>query len=349
MGRLIIHPGLPKTGTSALQAFLKQNEQALEARGIGYYAPKNRYDNWEGLSNGDFLLAAVLFEIEKSREKMHESWLHDNSINKNAEWIKEDISSFKEYFSRHDTVILSEEYIWHWEHFYPGFWKTMRDMLNEWLGEGTEIRIVLYLRRQDEWAYSRWKEFVRAKMPCTLSFKGALRAMEKAGFLDFEADISELEGVFGKENITVRNYSRAYLEGGDICRDFLSAAGLDMPDGLVFHTEDHNVSLTNDIAEALRLIKGCPFISQPPVMELYDASTLLSSDARAAGERDLFPLSAAERRRLLGRYERGNGIISKKYNSGAPIFSAEIKEGSWKRRPGRIIKAAKEILRLANK
>ena len=194
MKRIILHIGTPKTGTTALQEnFFKLNLSSLEENGVGYFVPSKKYVPWGGYSNGDFLVYDTLIKCENQdhsalQEAMQintadHHYMLDTYINKARKNIDAEMQRFKAYAKDLDTIILSEEVFYHSEVFFPAFWKKNKKTLFDLFGKDIQIDIVLYLRRQDLWIESKFKEGVMTRVPWKLSIDETIQEYKRIGFL----------------------------------------------------------------------------------------------------------------------------------------------------------------------
>ena len=139
MKKIILHIGQPKTGSSALQNYFYHNKSKLEAKKIGYYYPKYSYTPWPSYSNGSLLLAEAVVRLNEPKDKKKKQWLNnhpsldifsirlkENIIEKTKE-IKEDFKLLKQYSKEYETLIFSEELLWHNIYFYDHFFRYTRD------------------------------------------------------------------------------------------------------------------------------------------------------------------------------------------------------------------------------
>ena len=191
--RILLHVGMLKTGTTSLQSFLQNSRDDLAARGIGYYLP--RFDAHPSFSNAGFLCRRSLSEAiglppEPSSDR--------------------EMAAFSAYAGAFDTLILSEEFLSEPGAEVPGYWEIVRKNLAELAGEHTQIDVLLFVRRQDDWILSRWKQQVLnafyedrptpPDIPDFTTFAGQAKAR---GLLDYDRAADRLAKVFGREHVTV--------------------------------------------------------------------------------------------------------------------------------------------------
>lgn len=200
--RLILHIGLPKTGTSAIQAYLARNRAALRLMGVRY--PKALLPGHEGaggcpkhravvqaITGGD-ALAAQMRAAVAARARL----------------------------SR--TTVLSAEELSAPD---PAIATAVAPLAEEF-----DCRVVIFLRRQDEWALSVFRQAVMDADPATAAGLAAwLARPEIRRRFDFDTLLGYWEQAFGQAAISVRLYPHHL----PIIPGFLGAAGLPASAGLL--------------------------------------------------------------------------------------------------------------------
>ena len=133
---LYLHIGTPKTGTTAIQQFMFSNRNTLAKYGCFVPDYKMNYPEIGNYRNAHWL-------IPKFRDE--KSYSHN-------------MNTLKKIAKKYKTIYMSDESIWNHCGFRPSFWGELkRDLANI----GIELKIIVYLRRQDIYLYSFWAELVR--------------------------------------------------------------------------------------------------------------------------------------------------------------------------------------------
>lgn len=219
MSTLYLHMGMPKTGTTYIQSFMRKNKAMLAEN--GYVYPK--FDiTFPGIGvnrNAHFMVCRIRDEEGNLlREKQEE--VFNNCFAKIGEL-------FKEY----DNVVLSEESLWNSaekNYFNKQLWADLKKKSAEM---NFDIKIVVYLRRQDLFVQSYWAQQV--KETYTRSFEQFLKGkMHRNLKLDYYERLSQVAEHIGKENMLVRVYEKSQYQGTDntLISDFLETIGLDLTD-----------------------------------------------------------------------------------------------------------------------
>ena len=168
-------------------------------------------------------------------------------------------------------------------------------------------KIIVYLRRQDQWFESKWKEDMRNQIPYTLDFEESLKAYDEVGYFDYAKAIQRVEKAFGKEAIIVRNYDRRILIKESIIEDFFDATKIENPIE-VNSSAIRNPSLSAELARGMLLInKGdtkCEARENCPVV-----SNILSKYFK----KNYNLMKTETAKTLLNKYEEGNTYINETY------------------------------------
>jgi len=205
MKRLFIHIGFHKTGTTAIQNSLVSNKTKLQSM------------KW------DFI------HTDKSGNMSSHIGIQGKDSDMLDFKVKESFfDAIKE--SSKENVIVSAEYLSFIDSYYEI--NKIKEKLSDFY---SEIKILIYLRRQDQLALSfkqqASKVVTKGSMPSSLIFKHSKAALpelsqEVVRYLSFHKKVSIWSKVFGNESIIISDFNRDTLEGGDICKDFIKKLNL---------------------------------------------------------------------------------------------------------------------------
>ena len=309
MKRLILHIGTHKTGTTAVQGFLKANAEILERdEGIFYPIYPIKHSSTTLARNGHFLHCQAYLRTKKNSKHVRGDE-HGGSA-----WIKE---TFAAQVQEHDTILLSDEQLWYSMNTMKGYLGHLQDIIKECGIEQTDI--ILYIRRQDEYVESYWKQWIKSDMHSSNTLQEHLQSQNKRimRYLDYARGIERLQKAFGKDHVIVRRYQKDCLVNGDMRYDFADAVGFTITDEYVFleQTGDPrqvkgNVSLSNNLTEIMRLANLSPTYHEKFYWEFRNAAratTVVSPESA----RKTSVLSPEERDELLSLFEEGNASLAR--------------------------------------
>ncbi|HTT98940.1 MAG TPA: hypothetical protein VMF58_12885 [Rhizomicrobium sp.] len=274
---LVLHIGTHKTGTSALQAFLAANAEALQQHGVRY------------------------IEAGRPKRLAHHmlAWSIRGRRNTNISiWdgVRGEIARTPD-----TTHVLSSE----------GFWFEDPVRVKELLGYDGPVKIVAYLRRQDQFLQSLYKQTVadgRKK-----DFDTWLADVPHRG--DYATVMNAWAVVFGADAIVARPYQRNG-ENIDTIADFLSLLNIDkaiVPD--VRPGTTYNPSPRRELLHFLRAF------NQLNLKIDYEKFFHSVMGRDKAYKRSIDLLTYEQRRAVLDRYEQCNREITERYwKEEIPLF-----------------------------
>ena len=218
-----VHIGAGKTGTSAIQAFFNNNRKILFSDHSCLYPNTNATDG----------------NYAKGHCRNHVEFFKNNDESEMIEKIRKIIT-----FSRQHRV---QKIVFSWEGLFDRhrFARVIADAL----AGSDDIRphIIVYLRRQDHWLESAWKQWFAIKK----------------GYRDFNHFVDTYtirwdeylgvwSGVFGREQIIVQPYESVQLQDGLIV-NFLKKLGIEYQGNFWVEVEkqDYNLGFDEDIIEIL--------------------------------------------------------------------------------------------------
>ena len=222
---LLFHIGTHKTGTTALQNFLYNNCKNLNKYGWDYPTLPREQFKFD-VRNGLLLTKSYLRKDENTFDKI----------------MKYIIKCTKNY-----NIILSFEDFW-----ILNVEKFFSKILNYY----KNIKVVLYLRRQDKYIESLYNQAVKSTYYETRSLTEFIEDIEQTNRTNYLDELQRLEKFFGNQLI-VRQYEKEAFQGydKDIISDFLSLINIDKTDGEwnPAAKKNENISLTNSLMEIKRI------------------------------------------------------------------------------------------------
>lgn len=202
MPTLYIHAGMPKTGTTALQSFLKENMKSLPKK-IGMLHPKT------GL-RANRVSHIDLFPVTNEiwNELAREISLHRG---------KDVVISYENIALNNFSFLEGKAF----------------DLIQK-VFHGYTIKIILYIRRIDDYIKSRFAQELRASGRETYAAYFELMRQKRNPCLYVSDLIKKAEGIIGKDNLIVRIYDRSKLHNNDIISDFFSIFNIKLPKNMKF-------------------------------------------------------------------------------------------------------------------
>ncbi len=317
MKTLYLHIGTPKTGTSAIQNFLKSNSSRLLEHSYCFPSFPFSYNSIPDRRNGHFLV------LTKSNYTTDADGAAE-PVDKWNENLAAGLNVIHQKFSASDNVILSEEELWNAICYSP---KSFLEFLPEDAAKNNyRIRIVVYLRRQDLFLTSLWNQKIKvARTDQTLHDYLNDIVREKPLYADYYHTLRKAADVLGTENVIVRRYEPSSWVNQSICADFLDAIGLDPSFPFEVPEAPVNFSLSGNMAEIRRMVNSAEFLTYEEKRQFSVFTRKLPQDERSAHVYQ--HLSAQEANEFLTQFKECNDRVAKEFlHEEVPLFSDESKE-----------------------
>lgn len=297
--RLSIHIGAPKTGSTAIQAWLDANRVELGRRGVRYPDVCLRGHGHHDLA---FLLGGGYPAWATPQPRPLESLADDLD-----RALVEDVPH----------VILSSEDFY----LYPAP-RALAALLGR-TDHGRRITIYCYVRRQDEMALSWYNQAVKAQ-----GFGGSFAECEAETrpLWDYSARLEPWASVFGAGQVEVRAYRPDRFAGGDVCADFATWLGIPS-DGLPAAPEVVNTNLLRDILEFQRQVNRLPMPVEAKRAFHRDLIALSREPAARGLFLDTALVGPGGRAEILRYYRDSNERLAERWFAGQAPFSPLIADG----------------------
>ncbi len=287
--RLILHIGLHKTGTSAIQRFLFENAEALSEQGFLY--PVGLFNSIDHNPIAWCMVPSRYFPPDYPFYWDHAKknyWAHLHEIVET---------------SRAHTAILSGEDF------------SLIDQVHSLAQEcaAYDTRIVVYLRRQDDLIWSLYNQMVKGlEFRLTWSFEEFLSKHWLSDILSFDRFLNEWSEAFGRNALTVSTYEAQVREEAFL-QEFCNICGIPAMGGLSFPKERVNRSLHPSVLEAKRFLNAVSWRREEHdllLTVLYSVSDQISRSGRSP----LQPYNIQSRlSRWMGQYEEGNRNVARTF------------------------------------
>jgi hypothetical protein len=283
---LCLHIGAPKTGTSAIQAFLALNREAFQAA-TGIHYPQSGSDDRALRGKPTAGNGARIAKLLRSRKR---------------DALDRAVALTERELGRSETALLFSS---------EGFWAVTQDAMSAFMDrfrDAASFRFVLYARPQVKHVESAYLQVLGNR-----GFDGGVDDyfdQLKSRFFVGQK-LRSLRELAGAENVTARKYDRKTLVGGDVIDDFLDVFGAKWQDGFVRPPE---VNATIDAEHYLyaRVTAGL----LPPSAAAKKAMRALADDpllapiyARAAPITGLKVMDPATARLICETYAEDNALL----------------------------------------
>jgi hypothetical protein len=267
---LFIHIGTHKTGTSAIQRFFMSNRNALRSRGVHYVET--------GLRESDF----AHYDLARSVSQGPSSDLWTK--------LREEVCAVPDVIH----VISCE-----------AFWKGDPRAVRQCCEGIGPIKILAYLRRQDNFFESLYKHHI--KLGGSMSFDEFVGKRRKAG--DYLAVLEKWDKSFGHDRLVVRNYDTA--EGSiNIVDDVVRTLGL-QPDSSLIRPPRTNSSPR---AELLPVLRALHKLDSSGAKGLFEKLRRRNLEYARTGD----SLTYSQRVAIMEHFADSNRKISARY-TGSPF------------------------------
>jgi len=288
--KLTLHIGGAKCGSSAIQAFLAQNAEALAARGVG--VPDT------GLGFGGDVTGEQIWAFENAvTHDIRTAALAEKLATLFAQAEARDLSQ----------LVLSAENVCNHG--------ALAELMRKAIG-ARPTEIIFYVRRQDDLLISSWQQW-HLKLYDTVDAFLADRVGRLGCWLQM---IEPWADAFGDDAIVVRPFSREQLLGGDVVADFCAAAGIEA-DGLEKLGQDANPSFDEALGRLAHRVRDV-FDDQHD-NRFYEVMVRLLGRASLKQGSGSSLLDLDTRRRIVGRYAEENEALKQRFLPDfgeAPLF-----------------------------
>ena len=274
-----LHIGAGKTGTSSIQYFLAGNNRIL------WDSCSCLYPN---MGKSNFLNSRFINHIKffKNHDKKYQ-----------IEKIQEAIKFCKKHSKK--KMILSDESFLE-NNKGPALVKELFNIPD------IDLKIILYLRRQDSWLESAWKQWGYKSQ----DYQDISEYIYKRD-CNWYTRLHLWDQVIGKEKLIVRCYEKQQLPDG-LIPDFLDSTGIDYHSHSWIDRKDLFKGFNRDVMEILFLNKDfCTGIADNRLQGFFEKS--LDESFQKDSFKSYSFLSPAEKIFILKKYEETNQEIAREF------------------------------------
>lgn len=305
---LTLHIGSGKTGTSSIQYFLHHNRERLAES--GYLYPR---------SPGKLRHGQLGLFIKRDAE-----------LTSTIIWGRQDHSDpvrFRRAFRRRlfaeiqqsglSRVVMSDEAL------FGSSDEALRRLRRFTDRIAGTLRLVVYLRRQDEHLVSRYQQ--RVKFGEVKPLADRVRQPDLAKNYDYHARLRAWQRLLDPTRFVVRPFERDGFVGGSLYSDFLQAAGLDLRGEELDQVQPRNESLDAEAVEFLRVLNLYHVEHEGATPSRIDNQDLLARLADdSTGPTLTLPGPVLER--FMAQWEETNRAVAREFlDDGGELFRSPRK------------------------
>lgn len=293
--KVILHIGASKAGSSSIQAFLRRNRLAFGR--LGYVVPDT------SLSIGGPVSGDHVFALEALAKAGDSATFRDRVD-----------SLFELSGADAKAIVFSAE----------NLSNTGNSAIIAGLSDDYDLRIVLYLRRQDELLTSAWQQWA-SKIETDFN-AWLIMALKQYGHWD--RVLAEWLRHAGREAMVARVFDRASFLNGDLLQDFVDAIGLaDHAAGFDYEQGDSNPSVSDAITA---MVSGNRTLFEDVHdNRFYSALNKLTGNALVEKTR-LSLLTRAQRDKIIEYYRPTNEGVCRQYFPGRQRLFAPVEHAKYR-------------------
>lgn len=295
---------MPKTGTTAIQIYLKNNNEQLRQYNLVF--PQ------------DYMDSNVQQELLLSCGNLSNYFF--DSDDKGKERLINDI--IKKY---NTDIILASERIWADLAMHgTSFLSKLKEMCRD-----SQIIIICYLRRQVDFFESMYLEEVKfgketRNLPEIYASVGDIYTSENANIqqLNYKKILLELVELFGKENCYFRLYEKNKWKNQNILEDFMDILGVKDCSQFYEIKEKLNPSIDSQTAFLKKEINKIPY-SRKDILNAFFIPSVRSSENHKNSRKQEYKLSLlsdSKKRTFMEKYAEDNAWIAKTYFDSETLF-----------------------------
>jgi hypothetical protein len=293
--KVILHIGASKAGSSSIQTFLRRNRVAFAQ--LGHVIPDT------ALTTGGKVTGNHVFALEALVTAG------------DAATFRERIDGLFEQ-SAPDTqaVLFSAENLSN-----PG-----NSGIIDGLAEAYDLRIVMYLRRQDELLTAAWQQWGSKRESDFNAW--LILALKQYG--QWQQVLGEWERHAGREAMAVRVFERASFLDGDLLRDFVAAIGLaEHAAAFDYEQDESNQSISDAVTE---MVAGNRRIFTDVYdNRLQDGLSALTGNALVEKTK-LSLLTRGQREKIIEYYRPINEAVCRQFFPGRKRLFEPVDHGKFR-------------------
>ena len=287
---LYLHIGAHRTATTSIQRFLRSNTDVLAGKGVLNPSGLARhYDLISQLSAGERTLAAAAADLTAQAAATEA---------RTGRPVSSLVLSDEDICSRTDIARLAR------------------------LADHFTIRVIYVIRRQDLWLESWYRQNVKWQWNRDLAhrpFAEFLARRRSFFWIDYDATVTRLERLFGREAVKLLVFEPTAMPGGPVAA-FAQAIGLNSLEGFA----------TGQRANGSLSALTTEFMRQLPLDEIPDRTRRLLEQActrmdwhvqQRFGPQSPYYMDAATRAAVMAGYAAGNAALARRLFGRETLFT----------------------------
>ncbi len=307
--KVYLHIGWHKTGSTAIQAFMMRNRSAI-LKECGILYPVTGHS-----TIGHHLAAWSL------QDPITSTLAKEINFSETAEVVFSRIFEEAESYGATTLVLSSEEF---------GTTNQYSIVRLARILKGHEVKLIVYLRRQDEYVESLYNQCVKdygARVG--ESFEHFLRA----AYLDYGSYLDDWASLFSGLSINVRIYDRSRFPEKNVVLDFMQAIGLAPSPSYQMNNMEANPSLSTRSVKVLARVNA--EVSLDRAEHERVVAILLNAETEENRNQKVF-LSPSSRLTLLNNFKSSNEKMFKRWLDKPNLFQLnkhelEQRKKQWER------------------
>lgn len=306
---LFLHIGIGKTGTTSIQTFLEMNAPALAQRGIILPASLGR-------RNHRRLTMYALNEDVIDNSRRAKGLLTPENIEQFRKQVLNDFRTEVATWGPRKAVVMTSEQMTRLRR--PGEIARLKNFIA--LTGEPDIRIIVYLRRQDLYYVSEYSQEIKGGRDIPFHPDGKV---VNRNIYFYDRLLGYWSEVFGASVIIARPFERSALKNGDAIDDFMSLIGVD--DLTEFERPPpRNASLDAYTVEFLRRLN--PAVPRwidrgenPTRVRLVQALEAISDGPKLR-------MSRENAQRFLSLFAESNASVAREYMGKPVLFTDQVEQ-----------------------
>jgi hypothetical protein len=311
----VVHIGTEKTGTTTIQEFLHLNREALRKNGVAFLKSPGLKNNRKLATYcmSDNNIDDHVIELGITAESVRGEWRK----NFKAELERE----LNELNKRIESIIISSE------HFHSRLRSeaeitTLFDFLTPFF---SEIKIIIYLRRQDKVAVSLYSTLIRSGGKGDIFMKNIGKENHYYNYYNL---LNKWSSVFGLANVKPRVFEKDEFIDKDLISDFIDFSGLIDKNWQLARPKNQNESISAVTQEVILKFNNnfSAYVNDRPNLVARKIRSALINQLNQKYPNGTKMPTKEEAIKFYEIFAHSNDLLSKKYFNRDSIFSQDFSQ-----------------------